>query len=302
MSGKESTTKAIFYALGANSGIAVAKGIAAFITMSGSMLAETIHSLADCANQLLLLLGMKQSEKEPDEMHPLGYGKVVYFWSFIVAMMLFSIGGLFSIYEGFHKLNSDEPIQKVWLALVVLGLSVILEMGSLLGALKEIKKIRKDKSFFEWLKITRSSELVVVLGEDIAAVLGLIIAFVFVLLSHLLSMPVLDALGSIFIGVILIIVSFFLITRMKSLLIGRSADPDIQELISKTIDSDPDIIKVYNILTIQTGPYIMLAGKIKLRGDIDISKGCEIINRMERDLKNNFPEIKWSFIEPDTSD
>ncbi len=302
MSGKESTTKAIFYALGANSGIAVAKGIAAFITMSGSMLAETIHSLADCANQLLLLLGMKQSEREPDEMHPLGYGKVVYFWSFIVAMMLFSIGGLFSIYEGFHKLNSDEPIQKVWLALVVLGLSVILEMGSLLGALKEIKKIRKDKSFFEWLKITRSSELVVVLGEDIAAVLGLIIAFVFVLLSHLLSMPVLDALGSIFIGVILIIVSFFLITRMKSLLIGRSADPDIQELISKTIDSDPDIIKVYNILTIQTGPYIMLAGKIKLRSDIDISKGCEIINRMERDLKNNFPEIKWSFIEPDTSD
>lgn len=300
MAGHESK-KAIYYALAANFGIALAKGVATFITMSGSMLAETIHSLADCINQVLLLVGMKRAQIPANEDHPLGYGKVAYFWSFIVAMLLFSVGGLFSIYEGTHKLHLNEPINQAWIALGVLGVSIILEISSLLGALAQIKLIKKEKTFFSWLKTTRSSELIVVLGEDIAAVLGLVTAFVFVLLAWLLEKPVFDALGSIFIGLILLIVSFFLIIRMKSLLIGKSADPEIQAVIDAQIASDPHIEKVLNSITIQVGPYIMLAAKIKMTGNMEIESACKAINTMEQKLKKAVPDVKWSFIEPDIS-
>ena len=298
MAGHESK-KAIYYALAANFGIAVAKGIAAFITLSGSMLAETIHSIADCINQVLLLVGMKRAQLPPDENHPLGYGKDAYFWSFVVAMMLFSVGGLFSIYEGVHKLHVHEPINQAWIALTVLGVSIILEMSSLLGALSQVKIIRKDKSFLSWLKTTRSAELVVVLGEDLAAVLGLIIAFVFVLLAHMLQMPIFDAIGSICIGVILLIVSFFLIIRMKALLIGKSADPEVQAVINDQIASDPNIEEVLHSITIQVGPYIMLAAKIRMKAGLDINNACKAINEMEAKLKEVVPDVRWSFIEPD---
>lgn len=298
MAGNESV-KAIYYALFANLGIAVSKGAAAVITRSGSMVAETIHSLADCANQGLLLLGMKRAAIPPDEEHPLGHGKAAYFWSFIVAMMLFSVGGLFSVYEGIHKLHAHEPVQKVWLALTVLGVSIILEISSLFGALTEIKKIRGKKRFLEWLKSTRSSELVVVLGEDVAAVLGLIIAFVFVALSHISGDPIYDAIGSIAIGLILLIVSFFLIIRMKDLLIGKSADPEIETAIRRYLEIDPMIETILNIITVQIGPYIMLAGKIRLKKGIEITEACRAINRMESNLKREIPQIRWSFMEPD---
>ena len=295
----EHGVKAIYYALLANFGIAIAKGIATFFTMSGSMLAETIHSLADCINQLLLLFGLKSSKRAPDSSHPLGYGKDIYFWSFVVALMLFSIGGLFSIYEGIHKLHSDEPIQKVWIALTVLGVSIVLELLSLLGAIKEIKMLKKDKPFFTWFKQTRNSELIVVLGEDTAAVLGLVIAFIFVYLSNALNMPVLDAVGSIAIGVILLCISFFLIFRMKALLIGKSANPEIQAQIEKAIAKGSGVEKVLNILTIQNGPYVMLAAKIKMDKNINIEEACKKINKIEKNLKNRFPTLEWSFIEPD---
>jgi cation diffusion facilitator family transporter len=298
MAGNESV-KAIYYALFANLGIAISKGAAAVITRSGSMVAETIHSLSDCANQGLLLLGMKRAAIPPDEEHPLGHGKAAYFWSFIVAMMLFSVGGLFSVYEGIHKLHAHEPVQKVWLALTVLGVSIILEMSSLFGALTEIKKIRGKKRFLEWLKSTRSSELVVVLGEDVAAVLGLIIAFVFVALSHISGDPIYDAIGSIAIGLILLIVSFFLIIRMKDLLIGKSADPEIETAIRRYLETDPMIETILNIITVQIGPYIMLAGKIRLKKGIEITEACRTINRMESNLKREIPQIRWSFMEPD---
>ncbi len=295
----EHGTKAIYYALFANFGIAVAKGVATFFTMSGSMLAETIHSLADCVNQLLLLFGLKSAKRLPDKSHPLGYGKDIYFWSFVVALMLFSIGGLFSIYEGVHKFHSDEPIQRVWIALTVLAVSVVLESLSLLGAIKEINSLKGDQPFLKWLKHTRSSELIIVLGEDTAAVLGLVIAFIFVYLSHALSMPVLDAVGSIAIGVILLCVSFFLIFRMKALLIGKSADPELQDQIEEAIKEGSGVDEVLNILTIQNGPYVMLAAKIKMESSINIEDACKKINKIEKNLKLKFPSLEWSFIEPD---
>ena len=164
-----STARAILYAFLANFGIALAKTWAAWLTGSGSMLAEAIHSYADTGNQVLLFLGLKQSQRPADAEHPLGYGKLSYFWSFVVALLLFSMGGVFSIYEGIHKLQHPEPLSQIWVAIVVLVLALILEGSSLFGALREIRKIRGVRPFREWLKHTRSSELVVVLGEDIGA-------------------------------------------------------------------------------------------------------------------------------------
>ena len=181
MSGNHgSSAKAINYAFFANLGIAITKGVAAVYTNSGSMLAEAIHSIADATNQVLLFIGLKQSAKPATDEHPLGFGKATYFWSFVVALLLFSMGGLFSIYEGWHKLHEPEPLNQAWVALTVLGIAIVLETLSLLGCLKEIHKIRRGRPFCDWLKHTRNAELVVVLGEDIAAEIGLVLAFVFV--------------------------------------------------------------------------------------------------------------------------
>ncbi len=297
-----STARAILYAFVANSGIALAKTWAAWLTGSGSMLAEAIHSYADAGNQVLLFLGLRQSTRPPDPEHPMGYGKLSYFWSFIVAVLLFSMGGLFSIYEGLHKLQHPEPLTQVWIALLVLVFAIILEGFSLLGCLKEIGNLRGSRSFREWLKHTRSSELVVVLGEDIAALLGLVIAFAFVSLASLTNNTTYDALGSISIGIVLLVVSVFVALRVQSLLVGRSADPLIQEAIINIIGQEPDIEKVFNTITMQFGPDTMLAAKIKMRTGMDIDAAVKSINALERRLKEEIPNLEWCFIEPDVAD
>lgn len=294
--------RAILYAFLANGGIALAKSWAAVVTGSGSMLAEAIHSYADTGNQVLLYLGLRQSVKPADTEHPLGYGKVSYFWSFIVALMLFTLGGLFSIYEGFHKFNHPEPLSNIWIAIGVLSVAIVLETFSLLGCLREISIIRGQRPFKLWLKHTRSSELVVVLGEDIAALLGLILALIFVSLAAITGNSTYDAIGSMCIGVILIVISVFLTIRMRSLLVGRSADPLIQEAINSIIRQDKDIEEVYNAITIQLGPDTLLAAKIKIRSGLDIDEAVRHINDLERQLKKEIPDLKWSFIEPDNVD
>jgi cation diffusion facilitator family transporter len=302
MSSHSSTARAILYAFLANGGIAVAKSWAAWLTGSGSMLAEAIHSYADAGNQVLLYLGLRRSTQAPDPEHPLGYGKVSYFWSFIVAMLLFSVGGLFSIYEGFHKYAHPEPLTQAWVALLVLALAIVLETFSLLGCLREIKHVRGKRPFREWLKHTRSSELVVVLGEDVAALLGLAIAFLFVSLASLTGNTAFDAIGSASIGVVLVTISIFLAVRVRSLLVGRSADPQIQEAIQRIIDQQQDIVQVFNTITMQFGPDTMLAAKVKLRSGIDIESAVARINLLERTLKAEIPDLRWCFIEPDVAD
>ena len=301
-SSHESTARAILYAFLANFGIALSKSWAAWLTGSGSMLAEAIHSYADTGNQVLLYLGLKQSTKPPDAKHPLGYGKLSYFWSFIVAMLLFSVGGLFSIYEGLHKLASPEPLNQVWVALVVLGLAIVLELFSLLGCLREINVVRGDRPFRAWLRHTRNSALVVVLGEDIAALLGLVLAFVFLTLASLTGDPFYDAVGSMCIGVILVIISVFLSVRVRSLLVGQSADPEIHDAIQSIIADEPDVERVFNTITMQFGPDTMLATKIKLRADVTMADGVSTINALERRLKEKVPGLKWCFVEPDLLD
>jgi len=177
------------YALGANGGIALAKGVAAWHTGSGAMLAETVHSVADCANQILLLVGLKRAKRPCSELHPLGYGKAIYFWSFIVALMLFSMGGIFSIYEGIHKMLHPEMPDSPWIAVAVLAVSIVLEMGSLKGALVEVRKVQGKRSFLKWFRTSRQSELIVVTGEDIAALFGLLFALTQFLPRSLLLIP-----------------------------------------------------------------------------------------------------------------
>lgn len=298
----DSSARAILYAFLANLGIALAKGWAAIHTHSGSMLAEAIHSFADCGNQVLLYVGLRQSQRAADAEHPLGYGKSSYFWSFVVALLLFSVGGLVSIYEGWHKFADPRPLSAAWIALAVLGVSMALETFSLFGALREIRKLTRGRSLMKWLKTTRNAELVVVLGEDCAALLGLGIAFIFVLLAALTGNPVFDAIGSMVIGAVLIAVAFWIVLRIRTLLIGRSAEEDIRVGIEQIINEDPKIEALLNAITLQIGPKIMLAAKIRMRAAMPIEEAVACINALELRLHAKFPEIGWCFIEPDVTD
>ena len=177
------------FALFANSAIAVAKGVAAFFTGSGAMLAEAIHSVADAGNQLLLILGLRQTRKAPTDDHPLGFGKSIYFWSFLVAVILFSLGGMFSLYEGVHKLLHPEPLSYPWVAIGVLLFAIVAEAISLWGCMREVNKERYGRSIVQWFKHSRSSALIVVFGEDIAALLGLVFALLAILATFITGNP-----------------------------------------------------------------------------------------------------------------
>jgi len=201
-----------------------------------------------------------------------------------------------------HKLHNPEPISQLWIAIVVLIFAMLLEGFSLFGALREIKKVRKERPFREWLKHTRNSELVVVLGEDIGAQLGLMIALGFLTLAAITGNPVYDAIGSICIGVVLIIISAFVAWRIRSLLVGRSADPDIQEAIDAIINQQEAIETCFNTITMQFGPDTMLAAKIRMRSGLTIDQAVASINALERELKERVPKLKWCFIEPDVED
>ena len=302
MSHQEASTKSILFALLANLGIAITKTVAAIITRSGAMLAESIHSFADCGNQGLLFLGLRAAKRKPDSEHPLGYGKEIYFWSFIVALILFSMGGLFSIYEGIHKVSLHEGLRNPVIAIVVLLFSMILEAASLYGCMTQINKVRHNVSLWTWIKNSRQSELIVVLGEDVAALLGLSFALVAVVLSIVTGDPVYDAFGSIGIGVLLIIISFFLAIKIKSLLIGQSADDETCQTIRVFLESRPEIDQVINLITLQLGPQIMVAVKAKMADADTIEQLINNINTCESELKKQIPAVKWIFFEPDNKD
>jgi len=302
MSHQDTSVKSILFALLANLGIAITKTVAAVITGSGAMLAESIHSFADCGNQGLLFLGLKASKKVPDIEHPLGYGKEVYFWSFVVALILFSMGGLFSIYEGIHKVGLHEGLRSPFVAIVVLVVSLILEAASLMGCLTQIKKVRHHASLWTWVKTSRKSELIVVLGEDTAALLGLTFALLAVILSIVTGNPVFDAIGSIGIGALLIIISFFLALKVKSLLIGQSTDDETRTEIKRILESRPEIDRILNLITLQLGPGIMVAVKAKMKKVESAEHLIENINRCESELKKFNPDIQWVFFEPDIKD
>ncbi len=302
MSHQNSSVKSIVFALLANLGIAITKTIAAIITSSGAMLAESIHSFADCGNQGLLFLGLKASKKEPSPDHPLGHGKAIFFWSFVVALILFSMGGLFSIYEGIHKLNSTDEISSPYIAIAVLSVSMVMEGASLFGCISQINKIKGKQSLWKWTINSRKSELVVVLGEDIAALFGLSFALCSVVLSMITGNPVFDAIGSIGIGVLLVFVSVFLAVKIEGLLIGQSVDPEVRTDIVDFLEARPEVEKVLNLITQQLGEKIMVAVKVKMSPTATSDELIRNINKCEVELKSHNKAIQWSFFEPDIED
>jgi cation diffusion facilitator family transporter len=299
MSHQTASIKSILFALLANLGIAITKTVAAVITGSGAMLAESIHSFADCGNQGLLFFGLYAAKKKPNAEHPLGYGKEIFFWSFIVALILFSMGGLFSIYEGIHKIKLHEGLKYPIIAIVVLLVSMMFEAASLSGCLRQINKVRHNVTLWTWSRNSRQSELIVVLGEDVAALLGLSFALISVILFIVTGNTIFDAIGSIGIGVLLIVVSLFIAVKVKSLLIGQSADDETRGEIKMILEARPEIQQIFNLITLQLGPQIMVAVKAKMTTVNSVDQLINNINKCESELKKANPDIQWVFFEPD---
>ncbi len=302
MAGPANSLTSILFALCANLAIFLAKLAAALYTGSGAMLAEAIHSLADSGNQLLLIVGLRGAKRPANEEHPLGYGKTIYFWSFIVALILFSMGGMFSVYEGIHKIQQPEALNSPWLAIAVLVFSIAAESVSLWGCLREVNKTRGGRRLHTWFRESRESELLVVFGEDVAALLGLLLALSGVGLTILTGNPLFDALGSIAIGVLLVIVAVLIGVEVKQLLIGQGVDPQTHTAIMNFLCAREEINKVYNIISLQLGRDVMLAVKVEMRQYPNQNAMIEAINRCEKLLKQAFPQVVWSFFEPDIRD
>ncbi|MDB5938685.1 MAG: cation diffusion facilitator family transporter [Polaromonas sp.] len=291
--------KAVFYALGANGGIALAKAVAAFYTGSGAMLAEALHSFADCGNQLLLLVGMRQARKSPTPDHPMGYGRVVYFWSMMVGVLLFSMGGLFSVWHGIGSLRHPEPVRYLLPSLGVLLVALVLEGISLRGALQALAAERGGKTLWRWFRETRQSELLVITGEDMAALAGLALAFVALALTGLTGNPVFDALGSIAVGLLLMGVSFAVTKEVKSLITGESASPEMRAAITEFVARQPEVERIVNLITFQLGDRVAVAVKAKMAPMPSADALVAAIDAVEERLQAHFPDLHWSFFEPD---
>ncbi len=294
--------KAILLALGANFAIFVAKLGAALVTGSGAMMAEAVHSLADCGNQGLLLLGIRQAKRPPSDEYPLGWGRALYFWSFLVAILLFSVGGMFSIYEGVHKLTHAEPLRWPWLALGVLLFGIVVEGISLRGCLHEVNKSRGSQNLWTWFRQTRSSELLVIFGEDLAALAGLCLATLAVGATMLTGNLMFDAAGTIAIGILLIVVAVLVAVEVKALLIGQGVEPQRRDEMLAFLRGRPEIDAVLNLITLQMGPDVMVAIKARMQPTAGATQLVAAINGVEADLKARFTDVRWSFFEPDDTD
>jgi cation diffusion facilitator family transporter len=302
MSHGADSLKSILFALSANAAIAVAKLVAAVVTGSGAMLAESIHSFADAGNQALLILGLKLAKSPPSEDYPLGFGKSIYFWSFVVAIILFSLGGMFSLYEGWHKLSHPEPLKSPMIAIGVLLFAIVAEGVSMWGCLREVNKIRGDRSYWRWFRESRQSELLVVFGEDLAALAGLVFAICAITLALVTGNPMYDAAGTMVIGALLLIIAVLIGNEVRSLLIGQSADPAEQAQMRAWLAEQPQIEHTFRLITMQMGNDIMVAIKAQMK-ETGSEKGMiEAINVVETGFRARFPAVAWLFFEPDNVD
>lgn len=234
--------------------------------------------------------------------YPLGFGKSIYFWSFLVAIVLFSLGGMFSVYEGWHKYQHPEVLTSPLVAVGVLVFAIVAESVSLWGCVREVNKERYGRPFMKWFRESRSSELVVVFGEDIAALLGLIIALLAILLTMLTGNPMYDAMGSMAIGLLLLVIAFYIAVEVKALLIGQSVEPRLLREMRSFLESRPEIDQLYNLLTMQMGHDAMVAVKARMASTGSEQGMLKAINRVEADFRKKFPITAWLFFEPDDTD
>ena len=288
----------------ANMGIAIAKFVAYFFTSSSSMLAESIHSVADTSNQALLLLGSRRAHKHATAEHPFGYGRERYFWSFVVALVLFSLGGLFAIYEGWHKLSEGgHGVSNVGWAIGVLALGIVLEGASFRTAIKESRPLKGTASWWEFIRHSRSPELPVVLLEDFGALTGLVLAMVGISVAAITGDSRWDAYGTIAIGVLLVIIAAVLVFEMKSLLIGESANGPMRQKIVQAIEGTEGIGAVLDLRTQHVGPDQLLVGaEVEIDGLLDTEGVAATIDRAEARIRHAVPIAKMIYIEPEIRD
>lgn len=296
----EGGKRAILAALLANVGIAVTKFVAWVFSGSSALLAEGVHSLADSGNQLLLLVGSRKSKRAPDHEHPFGYGRERYVYAFIVAVVLFSVGGLFSIWEGISKIRDPHTLDMWWLPLAVLAVAIVLEGFSLSTAIRESKPQKGKSSWIAFVRRSKSPELPVILLEDFAAIVGLSIAFVGVGLTALTDNTVFDAISTILIGALLICSAVIIGIETKSLLVGEGADADVVKRIQLALADAREIDRIIHMKTLYLGPdEIMVAAKISLPATMTMNEVSFVINLAERRVRQAVPEVGAMYIEPD---
>lgn len=296
----EGGTKAVIAALLANSGIAVSKFVAFAITGSTSMLSEAIHSVADALNQVLLLIGGKRSKRVADDKYQFGYGRVRYVYGFMVAIVLFMVGGLYSLYEGWHKWNHPEPVNNHWIAIGVLTIAIILESLSFRTAIQETNKVRGKRSFAKFVRDARQPELPVILLEDFGALLGLVFALFGVSFAAITGDGRWDGMGAMAIGTLLIIIAIILIREMSAMLVGEGALPEEYDAVKAALESAPLVERVINLRTLHVGPDALLVGaKIAIRRCDTAQDIAQGIDEAERLLRLAVPSAQYVFLEPD---
>ncbi|WP_336659806.1 cation diffusion facilitator family transporter [Leucobacter sp. USHLN153] len=292
--------KAIIAALLANLGIAVTKFIAWAFSGSSSMLAEGVHSLADSGNQVLLLVGGKRAQQRADKEHPFGYGRVRYVYAFVVAIVLFSIGGVFSVYEGISKIQHPHALEVWWLPLLVLGVAIVLEGFSMRTAIRESRPHKGNSTWVQFIRRSKAPELPVVLLEDFAALTGLVIAFVGVGLTVLTGNGLFDGIATVAIGALLVAVAIVLGVEVKSLLVGEGAsDEDVAKIEAALLNSQ-DVDRIIHMKTLYLGPdEFMVGAKVDIAATKTMSEVSVIINLAERRVREAVPAARVIYIEPD---
>jgi cation diffusion facilitator family transporter len=296
----EHGAKAVLAAFAANLGIAVIKFIGFAFTGSGAMLAEAVHSVADTGNQLLLMLGGKKSRKLADLDHPFGYGRERFFWAFVVSLMLFSLGALFSIYDGVEKLANPHEVESPQWAIIILLGAAILEGFSFRTGIRESRKVKGDTTWWRFIRRAKNPELPIVLLEDLAALIGLAIALTAVVLAAVTDEARFDAAGSLGIGLLLAVVAIILATEMRSLLLGEAADPDVQQRIRDAIERDDRVLRLIHLRTEHLGPdELLVAAKIEFAGDLSTRELADVVNDVEAIVRQEVPEARVMYLEPD---
>jgi cation diffusion facilitator family transporter len=289
----------IYTAFVANTAIAITKLIAAFITGSSAMVSEGIHSLVDTSNEILLLLGISRSQKAADEERPFGYGKELYFWSFVVSLLFFALGGGFSIYEGIEHLMHPEPVKDPIWNYVVLAIAFLFDGYSFLTAIKEFNRQRGDIPFWKAVRVSKDPATFVVLFEDAADVIGILIAFVGIMLSVFFNNPYMDGIASVLIGILLTIVAVLLVRESRSLLMGETAHPDELNKIIALAEQHKEIASVTAHLSMYMGPEeVVLILKINFEKNLSSQQMVEFIKALRQQIQSNYPHYKQLFIEP----
>ena len=296
-------TRTVITALIANFTIAIAKFIGFVITSSSAMLAEAVHSLADTSNQALLLLGKKRSQKSPSSERQFGFGRERFFWAFVVSLVLFSLGSMYAIYEGIEKIRHPHDIESLWWALVILLFAMAMEAYAFQTAIKESRYYKGDHSWKNFIRRSRIPELPVVLLEDFGALLGLVFAFVCVLIADLTGNAVWDGIGTLSIGILLGVIAIILAIETKSLLIGEGALPEQTTRIESAITNSPHVVGLIDMRTEYLGPETLLvAAKIEFRDDSSSSGISDAVDAVEKQIRDVEPLAKIIYLEPDTFD